>query len=121
MNRFYNRIALTLLAVLLLGGSVYAQFTTTFAKNASAGQQNGLYYSLPQTMLQLDFVVAETTFEEGPLSDYADTYFETSAYDSFEGTSYELLDVRMTLAFWRMAVSSFRACMRVFSYSSGTR
>ncbi len=96
MNRFYNRIALTLLAVLLLGGSVYAQFTTTFAKNASAGQQNGLYYSLPQTMLQLDFVVAETTFEEGPLSDYADTYFETSAYDSFEGTSYELLDVRMT-------------------------
>lgn len=96
MNRFFHRIALTLLAVLLLGGSVYAQFTTTFAKNASAGQQNGLYYALPQTMLQLDFVIAETTFEEGPLSDYADTYLETSAYNSFEGTSYELLDVRMT-------------------------
>lgn len=96
MNRFYNRFALVLLGILVSGIRVYAQFTTTFAKNASAGQQNGMYYSLPQTMLQLDFVVSETTFEEGPLSDYADTYLETSSYGSFEGTSYALLDVRMT-------------------------
>ena len=96
MNKSLYRIVFSLIAMLLLGTQAYAQFTTTFAKNASAGQQNGLYYSLPQTMLQLDFVVVETTYEEGLLSDYAGDYFETSVYDWKEGTTYALADVTMT-------------------------
>ena len=97
MNRSFHRIAFVWIVITMMVGKVHAQlFTTTFAKNASPGQQNGLYYSLPQTMLQLDFVVAETTFEEGPLSDYADNYLETSVYDLSEGTSYALKEVRMT-------------------------
>ena len=96
MNRFVRKAVFALLSLTLLGGHVNAQFTTTFAKNATPGQQDGLYYSLPQTMLQLDFVIAETTVEEGPLSDYADNYLETSAYDRYEGTTYSLMDVRMT-------------------------
>ncbi len=96
MNRLVRKTVFALLSLTLMGGHVNAQFTTTFAKNATPGQQNGLYYSLPLTMFQLDFVIAETTVEEGPLSDYADKYLETSVYDRYEGTTYSLQDVRMT-------------------------
>ena len=96
MNRFFNRIAFAVFALSLFCGQAYAQFTTTFAKNASPGQQSGLYYSLPQTMLQLDFVIRETVCEKGPLSDYADDYFENEDFVNYKSTTYELLDVRMT-------------------------
>lgn len=96
MNRFVNRFALAVFALTLMWGQADAQFTTTFAKNASPGQQNGLYYSLPQTMLQLDFVIRETVCEPGPLSDYADMYFENEDYVDYQTTTYELLDVQMT-------------------------
>ena len=95
MNKFFNRFAFVVLALILFCGQARAQFTTTFAKNASPGQQNGLYYSLPQTMLQLDFVIRETVCEPGPLSDYADMYFENESYVDYQTTTYELLDVRM--------------------------
>ena len=96
MNRFVHRFFFALLTLTLVSGHAKAQFTTTFAKNASPGQQNGLYYSLPQTMLQLDFVVRETVSEQGPLSDYADVYFGNEDYIDYQSTTYELLDVKMT-------------------------
>ena len=96
MNRFFNRIALVSLAITLICGQARAQFTTTYAKNASPGQQTGLYYSLPQTMLQLDFVIRETVSEKGPLSDYADIYFTDEDYVDYQSKSYELLEVRMS-------------------------
>ena len=95
MNRIVTRITLLLLA-LTLGGQLHAQFTTTFAKNVTPGQQNGLYYSLPQTMLKLDFVIEEDQLVKGPLSDYAANYFEMEDYVEYESTEYTLLDVKMT-------------------------
>lgn len=96
MKRSFNKIAFAVMALSLLCGQARAQFTTTFAKNASPGQQSGLYYALPQTMLQLDFVIRETVREKGPLSDYADMYLETEDYVEYQETTYEILDVRMT-------------------------
>ena len=75
---------------------LHAQFTTTFAKNVNPGQQSGFYYSLPQTMLRLDFVIEENSFEQGPLSGYAATYFGGSDYVEYGSRKYKLLDVRMT-------------------------
>ena len=95
MNRIVTRLSLLLLA-LALGGQLHAQFTTTFAKNVTPGQQNGLYYSLPQTMLKLDFIIEETQLVKGPLSDYAANYFEMEDYVEYESTEYTLLDVKMT-------------------------
>lgn len=77
--------------------SVQAQFTTTFAKNAAATQNNGLFYSLPLTMLQLDFTILETEVVEGPLSDYASSFIETSDYVDYSGKEYKLLGVDMKL------------------------
>ena len=95
MKRLAKRTTFALFALMLANGQLNAQFTTTFAKNATPGQQNGFYYSLPQTMLQLDFTIKETKFEKGPLSDYADNYFETSGI-GYESDSYELLGVQMS-------------------------
>ena len=95
MNKIFTKLALMLLA-LTLGGQLHAQFTTTFAKNVTPGQQNGLYYSLPQTMLKLDFVIEETQLEKGPLSDYASNYFEMEDYVEYETTEYRLLDIKMS-------------------------
>ena len=95
MNKIVIKLTLVLLA-LTLGGQLHAQFTTTFAKNVTPGQHNGLYYSLPQTMLKLDFVIEETQLEKGPLSDYASNYFEMEDYVEYETTEYKLLDVKMS-------------------------
>ena len=59
MNRIVTKFALVLLALTLVGGQLQAQFTTTFAKNVAPGQHNGVYYSLPQTMLILYFLIEE--------------------------------------------------------------
>ena len=95
MNKIVTKLSLVLLA-LTLCGQLQAQFTTTFAKNVTPGQQNGLYYSLPQTMLKLDFVIEEAQLEKGPLSDYASSYFEMEDYVEYETTEYKLLDVKMS-------------------------
>lgn len=96
MNRIPTKFALLLLALSVLGGQLYAQISTTFAKNVTPGQQNGMYYSLPQTMLKLDFIIEETILEKGPLSDYASNYFEMEDYVEYETMEYKLLDVKMT-------------------------
>lgn len=96
MNKNVTRFMFALLAMTMMIGQLQAQFTTTFAKNVTPGLQNGLYYSLPQTMLKLDFVIRETVSEKGPYSDYADTYFGGTDYIDYDQVSYELLEVRMS-------------------------
>ena len=95
MNKIVTKFALVLLALLFVG-QLHAQFTTTFAKNVNPGQLNGMYYSLPQTMLKLDFIIEEANLEKGPLSDYASNYFEMEDYVEYETMEYKLLDVKMT-------------------------
>lgn len=80
----------------LMGGPLHAQYTTTFAKNVTPGQQNGLYYALPQTMLKLDFIIEETVTEKSPLSDYASNYMEMADYVDYETTEYRLLDMKVS-------------------------
>ena len=96
MNRFFTKMALSLTLFVFVGSQLHAQITTTFAKNVNPGQQSGVYYSLPQTMLQLDFVIEETECEEGPLSSYASMYFGSEEPIEYGGTEYKLLDVKMT-------------------------
>lgn len=97
MKRLSNRILMLVLLAFASFASVQAQFTTTFAKNAAATQNNGLFYSLPLTMLQLDFTILETEVIEGPLSDYASSFIETSDYVDYSGKEYKLLCVDMKL------------------------
>ena len=95
MNRFFTKFAL-LLAIVMTESQLSAQFTTTFAKNVNPSQQSGFYYSLPQTMLRLDFVIEETQCEPGPLSGYASMYFGADDAIDYATTEYRLLDVQMS-------------------------
>ena len=96
MKRFDKKSVFVLFALIMMVGQANAQFTTTFAKNATPGQQNGLYYSLPQTMLKLDFIIEETSLEPSPLSDYASNFMSTGDYVEYKTTEYRLLDVQMS-------------------------
>lgn len=96
MNRIVTKFAFVLLALTCIGGQLQAQYTTTFAKNVNPGQQNGLYYALPQTMLKLDFIIEETTLEKSPLSDYASSYMEMAESVEYETMEYRLLDMKMS-------------------------
>lgn len=96
MNKIVTKIALALLAVTCMMGQAEAQIVTTFARNVTPGQQNGLYYSLPQTMLKLDFVIEETKLEKSPLADYAQNYMGNADVVEYETTEYKLLDVKMS-------------------------
>ena len=115
MNRIALKTALVLLALTFMGGRLQAQFTTTFAKNVAPGQHNGVYYSLPQTMLKLDFIIEEVKLEKGPLSDYASNYFEMEDIVEYETTEYKLLDLKMS------TVSSPDPNALFFVTMSGTR
>ena len=96
MNRIATKFLFALLALACIGGQLHAQYTTTFAKNVNPGQQNGLYYALPQTMLKLDFIIEETALEKSPLSDYASNYMEMAESVEYETTEYRLLDMKVS-------------------------
>ena len=88
--------AFLLLALMALGmGNASAQYITTHAKAATPGQQRGIYYALPRTVIQLDFVIEEIELLEGPYSDYV-YMIGADDYIMEDGMEYRLLDVMMT-------------------------
>ncbi|MBR4390922.1 MAG: DUF4831 family protein [Bacteroidales bacterium] len=91
LRKLFLVMALTALAI----GNASAQYVTTHAKAAMPGQQNGLYYSLPRTVLQLNFIIEETQFLEGPYSQYAN-YIGAQDYVMEDSKEYELKGVTMT-------------------------
>ena len=93
MNSLKRKI--WVLAVALLGvGQLHAQYVTTHAKSAIPGQQRGLYYALPRTVLQFDFVIEETHYYVGPYSEYADFVGATDIILK-DSKVYRIVDVTM--------------------------
>ncbi len=95
MKRLTNRLLLVLSLAFASVSTMQAQFSTTFAKNAVPNQNNGVFYSLPLTMLQLDFTILETDYLEGPLSDFASTYLGSAEIVDYSEKEYKLLGVDM--------------------------
>lgn len=69
--KYLKRTLLGIVMVALMAGHLNAQYVTTHAKTATPGQQKGVYYALPRTVIQLDFMVDKTELIEGPFSGYA--------------------------------------------------
>lgn len=68
----YLKSTLILTALLaFLTSSMNAQYVTSYAKISMPGQQKGIYYALPRTVIQLDLMVDKIELVEGPFSDYA--------------------------------------------------
>lgn len=94
MKNFHRILAALILTFGMLG-NVSAQYVTTHAKAATPGQQNGLYYALPRTVLQLDFLIEETQLLRGPYSDYA-SYIGAHDYITSDETVYRIESLTMT-------------------------
>ena len=91
MKRF--KIAM-LMAALALGLTANAQYVTSHAKISMPGQQNGLYYALPRTVVQLDFIIEEIELVKGPYSQFA-YLVGADDYVTEDGVEYRLAEVRM--------------------------
>lgn len=94
-NQIFNYSLLSMI-LLFSVGIVKAQFVTTFAKNATPGQQKGVYYSLPQTVLQLDFIIEEAELFKGPFSEHASRLLGTYDFIQQDGKEYRMLGLEVT-------------------------
>lgn len=56
----------------------------------------GLFYSLPQTVIQVDIIVNKVQKVKGPYSEYADQMLGLSLVTSINSIEYELKDIRLT-------------------------
>lgn len=65
---------------LLASLSLEAQFVTTFAKNASESQSEGMMYYLPRNVIRLEFTIEETDSFIGPYAELASQLLGTNDY-----------------------------------------
>ena len=92
MNTIFKSTVITA-AIMMMAMTASAQFATRNAKSVTPGQQEGFYYSVPQTVLRLDFRIEETVVLEGPYSLYADRYLGTNNVARGKSRQFKLVDV----------------------------
>jgi hypothetical protein len=56
----------------------------------------GLYYALPQTVIQVDIIVNKVQKVKGPFAEYADQMLGLAQVTAVNSTEYELKDIRLT-------------------------
>lgn len=71
---------LLLILSLFASLSLDAQFVTTFAKNVSDTQEEGVYYYLPKNVIRLEFTIEETDYYIGPYAEFASKLLGTTDY-----------------------------------------
>lgn len=59
-------------------------------------ESNGLFYALPQTVIQVDIIVNKIQKVKGPFAEYADQMLGLSKVTIINSTEYELKDIRLT-------------------------
>jgi hypothetical protein len=64
--------------------------------SAIPAESDGLFYSLPLTVIQVDIVVNKIQKVKGPFAEYADQMLGLSQVTSVNSTEYELKDIRLT-------------------------
>lgn len=93
--RHLNNTFLMVAIMTLIALNANGQYVTTHAKIAMPGQQTGIYYALPRTVIQLDFVIDEVELIAGPYSDFV-YMVGAEDYVSDNSVEYRLNEVRMT-------------------------
>lgn len=96
MKRHTLKFKLTIINLLLIcflvNTTAYSQVTVSHAKNGIPGQQDGFFYSLPQTVLKVDFIVKKTIYTAGPYSGFAERMLGVSDIVKTDFESYEIMD-----------------------------
>ena len=84
---------LLLILVLLASVRLEAQFVTTFAKNATESQMEGVLYYLPRNVIRLEFTIEEIDYFIGPYAEYASTILGTTDYIKENKSEFNILNV----------------------------
>ena len=95
MNIFVKK-SVMMAALMLSAMVVSAQFATRNAKNVTpGGQQEGVYYSVPKTVLRLDFRIEESVLMEGPYCSYADRYLGVNNVIRGKSRQFKIVDMEI--------------------------
>ena len=73
--------------------SLEAQFVTTFAKNASDSQEDGVFYYLPRNVIRLEFTVDETDYYLGPYAEFATKMLGINDYVKENKTEFDIKNI----------------------------
>ncbi|MFA5972695.1 MAG: DUF4831 family protein [Lentimicrobiaceae bacterium] len=95
-SAMYKKAFLFFLLIISISG-INAQINVN--KVGSSGipsVSDGLFYSLPQTVIQVDIIVKKIQKVKGPFAEYANQMLGLSMVTSSNSTEYELKDVRLT-------------------------
>ncbi len=84
---------LLLILSLFTSLSLEAQFVTTFAKNVSDTQEDGVLYYLPRNVIRLEFIIEETDFYIGPYAEFATKLLGTTDYIKENKTEFNIQSV----------------------------
>jgi len=93
MNKIFFLAAFVLFTVTGLKAQINV---SKVGSNDVNGESNGLFYALPQTVIQVDILVNKIQKVKGPYAEYADQMLGLSNSTSVNSTEYELKDVRLT-------------------------
>jgi len=86
---------ITFLLCIVVG--IKAQINVTKVGNtAIPAESDGLFYALPQTVIQVDIIVNKIQKVKGPFAEYADQMLGLSQVTTFNSIEYELKDIRLT-------------------------
>jgi len=86
-----------LLILLISVFGIKAQINVTkVGSTALNSESDGLFYALPQTVIQVDIVVHKVQKVKGPFAEYADQMLGLSKVTIVNSTEYELKDIRLT-------------------------
>jgi hypothetical protein len=92
-----NKIIFLAAIVLFSVTDINAQIKVSkVGSNEVNSESNGLFYALPQTVIQVDILVNKIQKVKGPYAEYADQMLGLSNSTSVNSTEYELKDVRLT-------------------------
>lgn len=64
--------------------------------SAIPAQSEGLFYALPQTIIQVELIVNKVQRIKGPYAEYADQMLGLSKVTNTNSTEYELIDIKLT-------------------------
>jgi len=91
-----KKIFLATLLLFLVAG-IKAQINVSkVGASAVTSESNGLFYALPQTVIQVDIIVNKIQKIKGPFAEYADQMLGLSQVTTVSSTEFELKDIRLT-------------------------
>ena len=97
MKMIFRFLQCTLIPLTILASiQTEAQTVLSHAKNTNPGQQEGVVYSLPRTIIKIDFIIEKNQRLKGPYSEFADKMLGISNVITANEVQYTIVDAVVT-------------------------